>query len=351
MIKIKWVLAAVMISLLVGCAITKKDWQRAQRLNTIRAYQEFIKKHPQSRFTFAAQCRMEYLEWQKTKQLDTIEAYLKFISKYPNSEFIHKAEARIEELDWEKAKQINTIKAYRLFLRMHPYSKFTSEAINRIAKIEQENKFKKILEASNNLKVHLVDTLGIIIQELDKNTANAIGYQDFEENGGVLIIDVRKNFSEPHYQQPGFKPGDIIVSIDEKVYSTFNEWVKKLKSIKKNADFLIWRNQIYFLLKISNNNRAIKKLGKSLYDPSYMGLSKRDVESRLGKPDFAGFTVVVGADVGIETWVYKDACNSRYSLLSTCVAPYCNGFLYLYFDDGGIVTGQTCSPFLEIHVY
>ena len=47
---------------LVGCATPKKDWEKAQRLNTIEAYEEFLQKHPFSIFALDAKERIANLE-------------------------------------------------------------------------------------------------------------------------------------------------------------------------------------------------------------------------------------------------------------------------------------------------
>ncbi|MCU4137430.1 MAG: hypothetical protein MW689_001001 [Thermodesulfobacteria bacterium] len=76
---------------LVGCATPKKNWEKAQRLNTIEAYQEFLQKHPNSEFAYEAKRKIEELAWERTKEQNTIEAYQEFIDKYPQSEFIREA--------------------------------------------------------------------------------------------------------------------------------------------------------------------------------------------------------------------------------------------------------------------
>ena len=47
---------------LVGCATPKKDWEKAQRLNTIEAYEEFLQKHPDSEFAYKAKRKIEEID-------------------------------------------------------------------------------------------------------------------------------------------------------------------------------------------------------------------------------------------------------------------------------------------------
>ena len=112
---------------LVGCATPKKDWEKAQRLNTIEAYEEFLQKHP-------------------------------------DSEFAYEAKHKIEELAWERAKEQNTIEAYEEFLQKHPFSIFALDAKERIANLER---FKKIFEAAKT-SFQLEQLLGKYPEQGDK---------------------------------------------------------------------------------------------------------------------------------------------------------------------------------------
>jgi hypothetical protein len=64
-------------------------------LNTIRAYQAFLAKHPQSEFTAEAKRNIQNLDWQAAKNANTIESYQKFIDKYPGSEYLAEARNRL----------------------------------------------------------------------------------------------------------------------------------------------------------------------------------------------------------------------------------------------------------------
>jgi hypothetical protein len=95
MMNCKRIFILFIILALTGCAATKKDWDKAQRLNTIRSYQAFLTKHPQSEFTEEAKLNIKNLDWQEAKNSNTIESYQKFIDKYPGSEYIDEARNRM----------------------------------------------------------------------------------------------------------------------------------------------------------------------------------------------------------------------------------------------------------------
>ena len=58
MFNVKTFLILLFALLLTGCATTKGDWEKANRLNTAEAYEEFLRKHPESEFTEEAKKRI-----------------------------------------------------------------------------------------------------------------------------------------------------------------------------------------------------------------------------------------------------------------------------------------------------
>lgn len=204
---------AVLFCLLfiTGCATTKGDWQRAQGIHTIRAYQDFLQKYPKSEFTAEAKHKIEYLDWQMIKRSDTLESYEKFINKYPKSEFIAEAKTRMVALDWKKtqkqntlpayqhflkkypqneftavanerietlswkaAQNINAIESFREFIRSYPESRFITEAKNSIDKLEKENELKILIEAAETphqaeqLLLQHAEMVDVIIPKLEQ---------------------------------------------------------------------------------------------------------------------------------------------------------------------------------------
>lgn len=55
-------------------------------------------------------------KWKKAQKINTIENYKDFLIKYPESEFKDDAIVKLMELEYEKAKGINSIESYYSFL-------------------------------------------------------------------------------------------------------------------------------------------------------------------------------------------------------------------------------------------
>lgn len=127
-----------LLFVLVGCATTESVWQKAQQVNTVYAYQDFLRKYPKSEFTPEANRRIEKLTWEASEKSNTVKSYQDFLRQYPQGEFTLEANRRIEKLNWEAAQRNNTIQAYQDFIRKYPQNQYVAEANRRIEKLTWE---------------------------------------------------------------------------------------------------------------------------------------------------------------------------------------------------------------------
>ena len=154
--KIKTIIAIGLVLILTflfnGCDKSKSDWARAQQLNTIEGYNEFLSKHPKSKFVETAKQKIEELTWDRTVKDNTIEAYQKFLGDYPRSKFVETAKQKTEELMWDRTVKDNTIEAYQKFLCKYPQSKFVETATKRIEDIKIEELDWQKAKRQNTIK-------------------------------------------------------------------------------------------------------------------------------------------------------------------------------------------------------
>ena len=111
-------LVFIIILILSGCATVKNDFEQASRIDSIPAYEKFLKKHPNTEFEQAAQARVRELEEQEEKE--------------------KKRQAKLEQGAWENAKEQNSISSYAEFLNSYSDSNYSFDAKNSIKTLIRE---------------------------------------------------------------------------------------------------------------------------------------------------------------------------------------------------------------------
>jgi len=95
------VVAGVMVLvLLTGCSRERLDWKSAEAADTVEAYDNFIKRHPDSELATQARARVAQLQedrdWQRASTTDTLQAYKQFLAQHENGKWAAEARIRIE---------------------------------------------------------------------------------------------------------------------------------------------------------------------------------------------------------------------------------------------------------------
>lgn len=118
----------MVILLIFSCSNPSKEWENTEKLNTIEAYENFIKKHPSSDFTGKAKVKIEELKWQNAIDLNKVEEFKRYLANYPQGRFSVQAISAVETLHWQDAEIKNSVDGYEIFLKEHPNSQFANRA-------------------------------------------------------------------------------------------------------------------------------------------------------------------------------------------------------------------------------
>lgn len=137
--------------LLAGCSSQNSDWQHAQQKNTIAAYQQFIKKYPDSKHVADAKQQIAHInqqreiqqaraDWQRTRKLDSAPAYRQFLQNHPNSQYADQAHQRINDIQrmnqWAYARSSNNVQALQEFISQYPNSPQAAQAHQELEKLQ-----------------------------------------------------------------------------------------------------------------------------------------------------------------------------------------------------------------------
>jgi len=137
-----FLLTSFVIMFTAGCDRTDKDWQNAQKTNSVGSYQQFMEKHPQAAQVADAKKQIVSLDWADAKTKNTAPAFREFIKNHPDSPEVAEAMKLLERLDWaeiqlikdgEPAKRTEMLQA---FLKNYPGSQQVNEASEMLWDVE-----------------------------------------------------------------------------------------------------------------------------------------------------------------------------------------------------------------------
>jgi HEAT repeat protein len=165
-----WLLVAVVV-LAVGCATAMKgDWQEAESANTVEAYEEFLKNHPEGELADKARSRLERMYFEKAQAKDTITDYEKFLKQYPKGDYADKAKEKIMELRFKETAKKDNISAYQKFLKSYPKGPFSEKALSRIKELTKKEQIKAL---------HSAKTVRIVVsQSYEKAEDISLPFED-----------------------------------------------------------------------------------------------------------------------------------------------------------------------------
>jgi len=140
------VAACIAAGTLAACSSARQDFDKASAANTVAAYQDFLKQHPNTDLTVQAQNRLNALEddqaWTDAQKANTLEAYQKYLQAQPSG--MHSADARdritgFERAEaWKTAQAANTTEAIQAFLKKYPVGQEADQANAQLKVLQTE---------------------------------------------------------------------------------------------------------------------------------------------------------------------------------------------------------------------
>jgi hypothetical protein len=228
------------------------EWQKTKAINSYEAYDEFLRRYPQSRFAEEAK---EEVEWAKAQSKNNTEAYRNVLSAYPGGKYAEKARNEVEIQDWKDAKNLNTIESYKLYLDRHPAGRFIGEAektiqlkkkiahckpVSSIMTKQIEREISEFVSGKSNesLITDLVDFKFSVIGLSDQGReVDLTNYAATGEKGEIS--------SEYFVLKNGLKPGKPIEHYRDGAWYPANKVVKYLKVIMSGSTIILRDGRTY----------------------------------------------------------------------------------------------------------
>lgn len=263
----------ISILFLFSCNNSEKNFKEAESLNTILAYQAFIKEFPESTFVDSAKNNIMELNYVEIVALNTLEGFEQFLNTYPTSKFTEEARKQHESLLWLNAKDKNTIGSYEQYLTTYSNGIFG----NKIKVEFSEEWFSEIIPCNNDLApISQVD--------LDINQNTTYGLKSFSFKGPQRT---RKISNGTYVFMPDPEEGTIVVSGTAET---------TMASIKKHSNLQDW-DYIY---------------------------------SDSTQSSLQGWAVVLtSGELILPSWIIDDGPSDRFVTNHFEITEYCNGSLLI----------------------
>jgi len=173
-----------------ACATAQSRYNEARSIDTIAAYQEFLKSYPEGEFAKIAKTRIENKKFEKAKSVHTVSAYEQFIDSSDSELFKNYATQQIEKIyeeDYIKAKEINALEAYQAYIKKYPGSIYREDCNKRL---ESLTWFKTIKENTAFSYYNYLNNCSVCGQH-DKEARNRFGKRI--KSGAVINLSSVKS--------------------------------------------------------------------------------------------------------------------------------------------------------------
>lgn len=122
-------------------AIYLKWWDLISKSDSINQLEEFIKNTTNPVLHDAAKRRIETVQFDNIKKVNTIKAYEKFLKDHPAHAYTTQVSSLLNDLldkdrdNFESARYINSIQSYEKYLNDNPHGKFRQDARRKIEEL------------------------------------------------------------------------------------------------------------------------------------------------------------------------------------------------------------------------
>jgi hypothetical protein len=141
--KMLGVAGLVLAVFLMACSSTEADWQTATAANTVAAFQDFLKEHPNGQHADEARTRIHTLEdnqaWMAAMNTNTEVGFKKYAQAQPKGAHLADAQSKIVGFEraaaWQTASATGTVDALKAFLQQYPQGPESDEARAQLEKL------------------------------------------------------------------------------------------------------------------------------------------------------------------------------------------------------------------------
>lgn len=137
------VVGLVLAIFLIACSSTEADWQKASTANTVAAFQDFLKEHPNGQHADEARTHIHTLEdnqaWMAAMNTNTEAGFQQYVQAQPQGAHLTDAQSKITGFEraaaWQTASAAGSADALKAFLTKYPQGPESDEARAQLQKL------------------------------------------------------------------------------------------------------------------------------------------------------------------------------------------------------------------------
>lgn len=122
----------LVLALCLGCVSAQTALQDAHKVDTVEAYDDFLKRFPDDKLSAKARDWREDALYREVSLQNTLEGYKVYLKEYPNGKYAGQIKEEIEKLLWQKAQTNQTAVEYEKYLSLYPEGRYASEAKSKL---------------------------------------------------------------------------------------------------------------------------------------------------------------------------------------------------------------------------
>jgi TolA-binding protein len=244
------------------------EFRKAEKTNTIQAYNDFINAYPDAAQVPEAIKQINELAYVQAAKKNTVEAYQQYINEYPEAEKVNKAIIQRNKLAFENAKNQNTLDALQSFIEQYPdalevpaarniQKKLVYQKARKIRTLEAYNEFIKQypegemyidifnLKANDLGEQYLGDHLGIsanveFARVFDNNEmVDHTGATAYKNNGEIVLVGNTQQSDTTRFTDPW------VLGLNQQGKMDWNKIIRYPYSDWVNDVEINSRNEIY----------------------------------------------------------------------------------------------------------
>ncbi len=215
--------------LTISCNSVSKDWEEATSLNTMEAYNEFLRKHPESEYQNKAKMKIYDLAYVQAISINTLHEYVNYLHTYPDSDSCWAIKVRLGEINFNilkalllKKLEINDLKRSNIRkIREHLQPALLTLSKNQKDQYRHDNNYIRIHTYLADIQFKYIDNLNGKFNSAVSPYLTSLGGLN---KGDTIVLDSLRQYCENNQMKT--------IACDSGALNIYRIWLDELDIIQ-----------------------------------------------------------------------------------------------------------------------